>query len=411
MSGFFDDSETRKPEDRESDLFQRLPELLLHAKNNAPSWSAILKDVDPASVTSREALADLPVMRKTTLLEYQKKNPPFGGFTTVSTEKFNRVFMSPGPIWEPQGEGDDPWKGARALFAAGFRPGDILINAFAYHMTPGGFIFDTGARALGCAVFPSGVGNTEMQVDAIETLRPSGFAGTPDFLKVILDKADEAGKDVSSIKRGLVGGAALPASLRTWFFDRGISVLQNYATADLGIIAYESEALEGMIINEDFIVEIVKPGTGELIAEGDVGELVITNFNRTYPLIRFATGDLSAALPGASPCGRTNMRIKGWMGRADQRTKVKGMFVDPVQINKIAKRHTELKKLRLVVSRADEQDFMTLQVESTDSGDEFAKALSETLQSVCKVRGAIEFASEGSLPNDGKVIADERSYD
>ncbi|MBZ0217960.1 MAG: AMP-binding protein, partial [Fimbriimonadaceae bacterium] len=268
-----------------------------------------------------------------------------------------------------------------------------------------------GARALGCAVFPAGVGNTEMQLDAIASLQPSGYAGTPDFLKVILDKADETGKDVSSLKRGLVGGAALPGSLRAWFNDRGIPVLQTYATADLGVIAYESEAMEGMIINEDFIVEIVTPGTGDLVAEGEVGELVVTTFNKTYPLIRLATGDLSAALAGPSPCGRTNLRIKGWMGRADQRTKVKGMFVDPAQINEIAQRHGEIKKLRVVVTRSNEQDVMTLKAESTETGDVFAEALTETLQAVCKVRGTVEFVKAGSLPNDGKVIADERSYD
>lgn len=411
MGKHFDELETRQPDVRERDLFSALPGLIDHAKSNAPRWGEILKDIDPGSVSSRDALAALPVLRKSDLLGFQAETPPFGGFTTVGTEKMGRVFMSPGPIWEPQGEGDDPWKGARSLFAAGFRPGDVIINSLSYHMTPGGFVFDTGARALGCAVFPAGIGNTDMQVDAIAALRPNGYAGTPDFLKVILDRADESGKDMSSIKRGLVGGAALPGSLRAWFSDRGIPVLQTYATADLGVIAYESEAMEGMIINEDFIVEIVKPGTGELVAEGEVGELVVTTFNKTYPLIRFATGDLSAVLTGASPCGRTNMRIKGWMGRADQRTKIKGMFVDPAQVNEIAQRHSELKKLRLVVTRSNEQDVMTLVAESSETGDAFAEQLGETLQAVCKVRGGVEFANPGSLPNDGKVIADERNYE
>lgn len=410
MTEFYDDRETRDPQLREADLFSRLPTILAHARDNATAWRHHLAGVDPAAVTSRAALAGLPVLRKPQLMEAQKAAPPFGGFTTTGVEGFGRVFMSPGPVWEPQGEGSDPWKAARALFAAGFREGHVIHNAFAYHLTPGGFILDTGARALGCAVFPAGVGNTDTQVEAMAALRPDGYVGTPDFLKVLLDKAAETARDVSSVRQALVSGGALFPSLRQEYAARGVAVLQCYATADLGTIAYESEAQDGMIVNEEFIVEIVRPGTGEPVPDGEVGELMVTSFNRTYPLIRFGTGDLSAVLPGTSPCGRTNMRIRGWMGRADQRTKVKGMFVDPAQINEVAKRFPALKRLRLVVTREGEQDALVLRAESAENAAGLAAPLAEALQTVCKVRGHIEIVAPGSLPNDGKVISDERSY-
>ena len=319
--------------------------------------------------------------------------------------------MSPGPIFEPMGTANDPWRAARAAYAAGFRSGSLAHNAFAYHLTPGGFIIDSGLTALGCTVIPAGIGNTEMQIDAIAQLRPEGYAGTPDYLKVILDKAAELGKDTSSIKHGLVSGGALFPSLRQEYADRGIRVLQCYATADVGLIAYESEAVEGMIIDEDIIVEIVTPGTGEPVAPGEVGEVVVTTFNPVYPMIRFGTGDLSAIMAGTSPCGRTNQRIKGWMGRADQTTKVKGMFVHPSQVADVGRRHAELGRLRLIVARDGEQDAMTLQAECDDEPEGLAGAVAATLQTVCKVRGAVELVATGSLANDGKVIDDQRSYD
>ena len=313
-----------------------------------------------------------PILRKSDLVALQKTSPPFGGFAVVAPNKAKRLLMSPGPIFEPEGYGSDWWGVARALFAAGFRAGDIAHNSFAYHLTPGGFLLESGLHALGCAVIPGGIGNTEQQVDAIAHLRPSGYVGTPDFLKILLDAAAKSGKDASSIRRGLVSGAALPPSLRAELGGRGVAVLQCYATAELGVIAYESEAKEGMIVNETVIVEIVRPGTGDPVADGEVGEVVVTSFNPDYPMVRLATGDLSAVLAGASPCGRTNTRIKGWMGRADQTTKIKGMFVHPGQVAEIARRHPELGRLRLTVTREAEQDVMTLHAECTQSGLEEA---------------------------------------
>lgn len=406
----FDARERLAPDQREVELFAKLPEFLAHAVRNASGWAEHLSGVDLATVASRQALIELPVLRKSDLFARQKEKPPFGGFLAGTLEGVQRVFMSPGPIWEPQAEGDDPWNGARALFAAGFRKGDVVVNAFSYHLTPGGFILDHGARALGCTVFPAGVGNTDMQVEAIEVLKPTGFIGTPDYLKVLLDRSAELGKDVSSIKRAMVSGGALFPSLRQDYEARGISVGQCYATADLGVIAYESEARDGMIANEDYIVEIVRPGTGEPVADGEVGELVVTSFNRTYPLIRFGTGDLSAVLPGISPCGRTNHRIAGWMGRADQRTKVKGMFVDPAQIAEIVKLHDEIKRARLTVSRDGETDIMALAVESDQNEETFAARIAQTLRDVTRLKGSVEVVVPGSLPNDGKVISDERNY-
>jgi phenylacetate-CoA ligase len=409
MGDFYDALETRAADAREREQFAQLPKVLTRAIA-APGWAKQLAGVDVKAVGSRVALAALPVLRKSDLLTLQQEHPPFGGFAVLPPGKARRLLMSPGPIYEPQGHGEDFYGAARALFAAGVRAGDIVHNSFAYHLTPGGFLLESGAHALGCAVIPGGVGNTEQQLDAIAHYKPSAYTGTPDFLKVLLDAAQKSGKDASSIKRGLVSGAALPPSLRQELAGRGVAVLQCYATAELGVIAYESETLEGMIINEKLIVEIVRPGTGEPVPAGDVGEVVVTSFNPDYPMIRLATGDLSALLPGASPCGRTNMRIKGWMGRADQTTKVKGMFVRPEQIAEVAKRHPELGRVRLAVTRDGEQDAMTLHAECASPGGGLAEKIAETLQAVTKLRGAVKLAAPGALPNDGKVIADERSY-
>jgi phenylacetate-CoA ligase len=404
---FYDELETRPPEKREGQQFSALPDLIARAMS-APGWREQLAGVDSKAVTSRAALAKLPVLRKSELKERQTSRPPLGGFAVTAPGKLKRLLVSPGPIFEPEGYGRDFWKSARALFAAGFRGGDIVHNSFAYHLTPGGFILEAGAHALGCAVIPGGVGNTEQQIEAIAQLKPNGYTGTPDFLKILLDAGEKAGTDVSSIKRALVSGAALPSSLRSELGSRGVAVMQCYATAELGVIAYETPALEGMVVNESVIVEIVRPGTGDPIGEGEVGEVVVTSFNPDYPMIRLATGDLSAVLAGRSPCGRTNMRIKGWMGRADQTTKVKGMFVHPGQIAEVAKRHPELGRLRLRVTRQGEQDAMTLAAECPAPATGLADAIAATLQSVTKLKGAVEFVAPGSLPNDGKIIADER---
>ena len=350
MSKHYDTLETRAPAEREKALMQGLPAQIAHAKANAPFFAQWLKDVDPASVTSRAALAKLPVLRKSMLGEVQKKNPPMGGLIAVPMSKVRHVFMSPGPIFEVDTDEPDYFRGARAMYAGGFRPGHVVYNTFSYHLTPAGIMMESALKALGCAVVPGGVGNTELQLDAIAAIRPKGYAGTPSFLKILVEKATELGKDISSLKHAFVGAEALPPSLRKMFIDKGMTCLQSYGTADVGTIAYESEAIQGMTVDEGVIVEIVRPGTGDPVPEGDVGEVVVTTFNRAYPLIRFGTGDMSAVLPGPSPCGRTNMRIKGWMGRADQRTKVRGMFVDPGQIAEIAKKHPNLGRLRLVRS-------------------------------------------------------------
>jgi len=406
MKLHYDTLEIRDPEERERDFFVRLPNFIALALN-APGWAAQLAGVDPAAVSSRAALAKLPVLRKSELVARQRQHPPFGGFNVTAPGRLRRLLMSPGPVFEPEGA-QDSWGAARALFAAGFRPGDVVHNCFAYHLTPGGFMMEAGAQALGCAVIPAGTGNTEQQLEAIVQFAPNGYVGTPDYLKVLLDAAASAGKDASSLERGLVSGAALPASLRQELAARGVAVLQCYATADLGVVAYESEAREGMIVNESLMVEIVRPGTGDPVAAGEVGEVVVTSFNPDYPMIRLATGDLSAAMSGTSPCGRTNMRIKGWMGRADQTTKVKGMFVYPVQVAEVGKRHPELGRLRLAVTRADEQDVMTLSAECASPDGNLQEAVAETLQSITKLRGEVQLVAPGSLPNDGKVIADER---
>jgi phenylacetate-CoA ligase len=406
----FDQLETRDPEAREQSLFALLPDLVRNAMEKGAGWADHLKGVDSADVRSREALAKLPILRKSSLKDLQAIRPPFGGFAISEKSSLGRIFMSPGPIFEPEGLGDDWWRTARALYAAGFRRGDIVHNTFAYHLTPGGWILDAGARALGCTVVAAGPGNTEQQLEAIQHLKPSAYVGVPDYLKILLDKAKESRKDISSIKKAMVGGGALFPSLRAEYKQRGIATYQTYATADLGIIAYESEALEGMIVDEGVIVEIVRPGTGDPLPGGEVGEVVVTTFNRDYPMIRLATGDLSAVLSGPSPCGRTNVRIKGWLGRADQTTKVKGMFVHPEHVAEIAKRHPGLGRVRLVVGRAGEQDTMTLRAEAVAAGADLATALANDLQSLTKLKGEVEIVSPGSLPNDGLVIADERKY-
>lgn len=407
MTDHYDALETRDPAAREAALFARLPEVLRKAMA-APAYANLLRGTDPASITSREALAGLPVLRKSELPALHKAAPPFGGFVADKPGSFARLFTSPGPIFEPEGRQADPWRGARALFAAGFREGDVVLNTFSYHLTPGGFIFDASARALGCAVIPAGPGNTEQQFELIEAYRPVGYSGTPDFLKILLDAAANAGRDVSSIKRALVSGAAFPKSLQEEMKARGVEAYQAFGTADLGLIAFETPAREGMTVNEDLILEIVKPGTGDPVAPGDVGEIVVTSLDPHHPWIRLALGDLTAVLPGASPCGRTNMRIKGWMGRAAQTTKVKGMFVRPEQIAEIGKRHPELGRLRLVVTRAGETDAMTLRAECTSAADALQGEVAATLRAVTKLGGAVELVGAGSLPNDGKVIADER---
>jgi len=407
MTAHYDALETREQAAREADLFARLPGVLRSAMT-APAYARRLEGVDPAAVTSMAALAGLPVLRKSELPALHKASTPFGGFVAAAPGSFARLFTSPGPIFEPEGRQADPWRGARALFAAGFRPDDIVLNTFSYHLTPGGFIFDASARALGCAVIPAGPGNTEQQFELIEAYRPVGYSGTPDFLKILLDAAASSGRDVSSIKRALVSGAAFPPSLQAEIKARGIDAYQAFGTADLGLVAFETEAREGMVVNEDLIMEIVKPGTGDAVAPGDVGEIVVTSLDPHHPWIRLALGDLTAALPGTSPCGRTNMRIKGWMGRADQTTKVKGMFVRPEQVAEIGKRHSALGRLRLVVTRQGEADAMTLKAETAAANDALREEIAGTLRAVTKLGGEVELVRPGALPNDGKVIADER---
>ncbi len=409
MSDYYDNLETRSPEQREKELFTQLPEQVAHAKQSAPAFAETLAAVDASSLTDRTALAQLPLLRKTELIERQQGQPVFGGLTGISAPQLSHIFASPGPIFEPGSIRPDFWRFARALHAAGFRRGEIIHNCFSYHFTPAGMMFEAGAQALGCATVPAGTGQTELQVQVLSHVSPQGYVGTPSFLKLILDKADELGSDLTCLRKALVSGEYLPPTLRATFAERGIAVLQCYATADLGLIAYESEAQEGMIIDEGIILEIVRPGTGEPVAAGEVGEVVVTSLNPDYPLIRFATGDLSALLPGISPCGRTNQRIKGWMGRADQTTKVRGLFVHPGQINSILKRHGDQLRGRLLVTREDEQDCMRLQVEfSGPPPADFKAALIESIRELTKLRGDVEFVTPDSLPNDGKVIDDQR---
>ena len=412
MRRYFDELETRDPKARERALFRRLPKFLAEAKETCPAWKQRLRKVDPAKIRSRNALAGLPVLRKGELMEAQARKPPLGGFANPAMLEGTRYFMSPGPVWEPQPPGLDPWLGARAFHAAGIGKGDLVHCALSFHLTPGGFILDAGARAAGANVFPAGIGATEQQVEAAAAIRPTAYAGTPDYLKTLLDKAAEMGRDLSSIKKAAVSGGALFPSMRDEYRERGIKVLQCYATADLGVIAYESshrgKPLPGMLVNEDLIVEIVRPGTDDHVAPGEVGELVVTSFNTAYPLIRFGTGDLSAVLDEPSPCGRTNMRIKGWMGRADQRTKVKGMFVDPKQIDDVIKASKGVARARLVVARKGSSDAMVLQVEPQTGARPDTAAIAKTLTAITKLKGEVMLAE--TLPNDGKVIDDTRDY-
>ena len=411
MPEYYDGLETREPGERERSLMLALPGQIAHARQSASGWARILAEVDPAAVTGRAALAKLPVTRKSDLIALQKAERPLGGLNATPVERLAKVFVSPGPIYDPEGRGRDWWRTARALFAAGFRAGDLAVNAFAYHFTPAGSMLESGALALGCTVVPSGTGQTEMQVATIADLRASAYIGTPSFLKLIVEKADELKADIGCLKRAAVGAEYLPPALRAAMGERRIRVLQSYASADLGLIAYESEALEGMILDEGLILEIVRPGTGDVLPDGEVGEVVITTFNADYPLIRFGTGDLSAVLPGASPCGRTNTRIRGWMGRADQTTKVKGMFVHPAQVAEVVKRHPEILKARLVVDSGEGGDRMTLRCETGGVAPPgLARAIADSIREITRLRGEVALAKPGELPNDGKVIEDARKY-
>jgi phenylacetate-CoA ligase len=409
VSAFYDILETRTPEARERALLEALPRQVAHAKAKTPHYAALFAALDPREVTSRAALARLPVTRKSDLIALQGKTPPFGGLAAIAPGNVARIFMSPGPIYEPEGRARDFWRLARALYAAGLRGGEVLHNSFSYHLTPAGAMLESAAQALGCAVIPGGVGQTELQCRAIADLRPSAYVGTPSFLKILLGKGKELGADLSSLKRALVSGEAFPPPLQQEIAGFGIAAYQCYATADLGLIAYESPAREGLILDESILVELVRPGTGDPVPPGEVGEVVVTVLGPDYPLIRFATGDLSALLAGLSPCGRTNLRIKGWMGRADQTTKVKGLFVHPEQLAELAKRHSQIARYRLVVSDSGGGDVMTLKVEvSAAASPEMAAQIGESLTLLTKLRGTVEFSTAGSLPADGKVIEDAR---
>ena len=419
MSTWYDPLETRPAEAREGALMARLPALVEHAITKSRGWAKLLAGVDPRAISSRKALAQLPVLRKGELKPLQQQDPPFGGLTTVEPGRMGRLFMSPGPIFDPEGARDDPWRATRALYAAGIRPGHIVQNCFGYHLTPGAWMVDGAARRLGCAVIPAGTGQTEQQIELIRTFRPDAYAGTPSFLRIIVEKARELSLDISNLKRALLAAEALPPSLRSWFHQQGIeTVLQWYGTADLGLVAYESTAMEGMILDEDLILEIVRPGTGEPVADGEVGEIVVTSFNPEYPMIRFGTGDLSAVLPGISPCGRTNVRIRGWLGRADQTTKVRGMFVHPGQVAEILRRVPEAKRARLVVEGEMANDRMTLKCEidaaslaAAGGAQPLSARLADAVRDVTKLRADVALVEPGSLPNDGKVIEDARNYE
>ena len=418
MTTFFDALETREPAQREAAFMAALPAQVAHAKQASAALAQILASVDPAAVTSRQALAQLPVTRKHELLERQQasravaEGDVFGGFSTLGYgAQMPRLFASPGPIYEPEGAGRDYWRMARAIFAAGFRPGELIHNCFSYHFVPAGSMMESGAHALGCSVFAGGTGQTEQQMQTMAQLQPAGYIGTPSFLKIIVDKAAEMGMALPSVTKAMFGGEAYPPSLRDWFAERGIAGYQCYATADVGSIAFETAAREGLVLDEGVIVEIVRPGTGDPVADGEVGELVVTSLNPVYPLIRFGTGDLSAVLAGPCPTGRTNTRIKGWMGRADQTTKIRGMFVHPAQVDAIVKRFPEVAKARLVVSGEMAADAMTLRVETACIGQAaLAQQIREAIRDVTKLRGEVELLALGSLPNDGKVIEDARSY-
>jgi phenylacetate-coenzyme A ligase PaaK-like adenylate-forming protein len=407
MTGHFDALEIRDPAERERNLLERLPRQLGFAIERSPYYATLLGGVAPGTITTRAALATLPVTRKSDLHGLQKARMPFGGLNATPTSRLARIFMSPGPIYDPEGRRADFWRSARTLFAAGFRPGDVVLNCFSYHLTPAGSMFETGLHHLECAVIPGGVGQTEMQARVIADLEPSGYVGTPSFLKIILEKCDELGVSSASIKRALVSGEAFLPAVREFMRGRAIDCFQAYGTADLGLIAYETPAREGLVVSENLLLEIVRPGTGDLVAAGEVGEVVVTTFSEDYPLVRFATGDLSAMLSGRSPCGRTNVRIKGWMGRADQTTKVRGLFVHPHQVAEVLRRNN-LSRARLVVENEAGEDRMTLHVEG--ASEAVVAALESSLRDVTKVRGEVRRVEPGTLPNDGKVIEDLRKY-
>ncbi|MEJ8854943.1 AMP-binding protein [Variovorax robiniae] len=413
MSEHYDALELRDPAQREADLLMALPRQIAHAQAAAPAFAEILRGVDASAVRSREALAKLPVTRKSELLERQKAqraNDPLGGFSAIARgPSMRRVFASPGTIYEPEGVAPDYWRTARSLHAAGFRSGDLIHNSFSYHMTPAGAILESGAHALGCTVFPGGTGQTEQQLEAMAELKPDGYVGTPSFLKILVEKASAIDLQLPSLTKALVSGEAFPPSLRDWLAERGIRAVQSYATADLGLIAYETSAHEGLVLDEGVLVEIVRPGTGDPLPDGEVGEVVVTTFNRDYPLVRFGTGDLSAVLAGQCPTGRTNTRIKGWLGRADQTTKVRGMFVHPGQVAEVVKRFPEVARARLVVEGEMAQDRMTLKVEAPAT-EGLSERIAEAVREVTKLRSDVLCVPAGSLPNDGKVIEDARSY-
>ena len=414
MSNFYDSLEQRDPAVREAALLQALPAQIAHAQTAASAWATILQGVKASDINSRAALAALPVTRKYELLERQqaqRANDVFGGFSALRFGKtMPRVFASPGPIYEPEGVGKDYWRMARALYAAGFRAGELIHNCFSYHFTPAGSMMESGAHALGCSVFPGGTGQTEQQLQAMLELRPSGYSGTPSFLKILIEKAAESQTPLPFLSKALVSGEAFPPSLRDWLAERGMTAYQCYATADIGLIAYETSAREGLVLDEGVMVEIVRPGTGDPVAEGEVGELVVTTLNPDYPLIRFGTGDLTAVLPGQCPTGRTNQRIKGWMGRADQTTKVRGMFVHPGQVDQVVKRFPEVLKARLVVSGEMANDQLHLHVESSQATEALQAAVAQAVRDITKLRAEVVFTTPGSLANDGKVIEDARSY-
>jgi phenylacetate-CoA ligase len=411
---FYDALETRDPAEREASFMAELPRIIAAAKENAPAYRRLFGTVEPAAITNRSALAQLPVTRKSDLIELQRRDPPFGGFAAVPVAALRRIFVSPGPIYEPEGRRPDFGRFARALFAAGFRAGDLVHNAFSYHLTPAGAMVESAAETLGCPVIPAGVGQTEQQLRTIADLKPVGYVGTPSFLKILLDRAADERIDVSSLKKALVGAEALPASLRAELRGRGLSVLQCYGTADLGIIAYETigadgKVCPGMVLDEGIILELVSPGGGEPVAPGEIGEVIVTTLTPEYPLIRFATGDLSAVLPGRSPCGRTNSRIRGWLGRADQTTKVRGMFVHPEQVQEILRRHKSIIRARLMVDRPAAADEMTLLVEMADPPEDPAR-IAATIQAVTKLRGEVKPVAHATLPADGKLIEDRRKF-
>jgi phenylacetate-CoA ligase len=417
---YFDWLETRSADERSAAHCAELPAQVAAAQRTE-AMAAALAHVDATAITSRAALAALPVTRKSELLQRQQaaraaRGDPLGGFANIGWAGLRvphgaqRVFQSPGPLYEPEGKRADAWRFGRALFAAGFRAGDLVHNSFSYHLTPAGAMIETGAHAIGCTVFPGGVGNTELQLQAMVDLRARAFAGTPSFLRIVLEKADELGLPLGALHKASVGGEAFPPALRDAFAARGVQAYQIYGTADLGLVAYETEARAGLVVDEGVIVEIVRPGTGQPLPDGEVGEVVVTVLNQDYPLLRFGTGDLSAVMAGGCPTGRSNQRIKGWMGRADQTTKVRGMFVQPAQVAEVMRRHPEIARARLVVEGEMANDRMTLHIECAEAAEGLAKAVAQSVREVTKLRGDVLLLAPGSLPNDGKVIEDARRY-